>query len=577
MLHRIYSDLPTFKEVKFHAGLNIILTTKEKVSSDGRTRNGSGKSSLIELINTLLGSEIRSENSLKSKELVNYRFGLEVEIGGRGLIVEREGASPSRIYVKKLPGNFIPLSEDGRGYFIPNDEWLSFLGKYTFGLGEDSRSKNEPSFRSLFSYFARSTKGFDSPEKYFPQQPLGSIQVALTYLLHLDWRLARDFDGIRQKDKLIKALKTAANEGTLGEIIGSASDLRTEILLKSAQLEKLKRALSEFRVLPEYEAMEARASEIGKQLSLLSADDVADKEWLAQIERVLESELSADTTKVDRLFLEASLELPDFVKKRFDDVAAFHASIIKNRKEHLRQEVADISRRIEKRLEEKKKLDDERSGILLLLQSHGALNQYMEIQRSASRLDAEIEQLGKKLSATENLDEKTSELKIERHNLQKRMRIDHVERSNAIRDAVVSFAEISAGLYDEPGKFVIDPTENGPKFEFDIPGKKSTGKTKMQIFCFDMMLMKLWANRHHRPDMLVHDSVIFDGVDERQRAKALIIGAKMAEKYNFQYIVTMNSDDMPDMAAFPDFSLENYRVDLEITDTPTGGLFGLRF
>lgn len=77
--------------------------------------------------------------------------------------------------------------------------------------------------------------------------------------------------------------------------------------------------------------------------------------------------------------------------------------------------------------------------------------------------------------------------------------------------------------------------------------------------------------------MLVHDSVIFDGVDERQRAKALIIGAKMAEKYNFQYIVTMNSDDMPDMAAFPDFSLENYRVDLEITDTPTGGLFGLRF
>ena len=211
------------------------------------------------------------------------------------------------------------------------------------------------------------------------------------------------------------------------------------------------------------------------------------------------------------------------------------------------------------------------------LHIENALDQYMKLHGAFSKLDAEIELMSKKLEAVENLDDKTVDLKIERHNLQRKMRIDHVERDKAISDAIVSFADISNELYDEPGKFMIDSTDNGPAFEFDIPGKKSTGKTKMQVFCLDMTLMKLWVNDTKRPDVLIHDSVMFDGVDERQIAKALFIGAEMAEEYNFQYIVTMNSDDMPDMLNYPEFKLKNYRVDLNITDTETGGLLGLRF
>jgi uncharacterized protein YydD (DUF2326 family) len=237
----------------------------------------------------------------------------------------------------------------------------------------------------------------------------------------------------------------------------------------------------------------------------------------------------------------------------------------------------EISARVNQRFNEKQRLDNECSEILRLLKSHGALDQYMKLQGVLSNLEAEVELLSKKLEATEDLDDKKANLKIERSNLQRQMRIDHAERDKAIADAVLSFADISSELYDEPGKFIIDPTDNGPKFEFDIPGKKSTGKTKMQLFCFDMTLMKLWENEDKRPDVLVHDSVMFDGVDERQIAKALVIGATMAEKYDFQYIVTMNSDDMPDMSSYPEFELDKYRVNLAITDTETGGLFGLRF
>ncbi|HIF6032666.1 TPA: DUF2326 domain-containing protein [Vibrio parahaemolyticus] len=168
-------------------------------------------------------------------------------------------------------------------------------------------------------------------------------------------------------------------------------------------------------------------------------------------------------------------------------------------------------------------------------------------------------------------------MKIDKGVLKKKTLVDHSERSEAIRDAVVTFGQISEVLYAEPGRFTIEPTEDGPKFEFEIEGKKSTGKSKMQIFCFDMMMMKLWSSEKHRPKLLIHDSLLFDGVDERQVAKALYLGAEWAKKYDFQYVVTMNSDDLPDMTSYDDFNIDDYLVDLKITDTENGGLFGVRF
>lgn len=578
MLKRIYSDHPRFKSVKFHSGLNLVLAEKDSTSSDGQTRNGAGKSSLVELISTLYGGDLKKTSLLKTKDLLPYRFGMDLVVNDEPLTVERSGDQPTKIFVKRMPDGFLPLSELDGEFYCSNEAWVKRLGKIYFDLNESvTQTKHSPTFRSLISYFFRPSKGFESPEKYFPQQSTWSIQVALTYLLKLDWKIARRFESIRQKDKLIKALKDASNKGTLGEIMGSASDLKTEILLKRSRVQKLESELSNFKVLPEFEEKERRASEITKQLSTISADDTTDKEWLSQLERAIDDEGELSTSRVEKLFNEAAFELPDMVRRRFEEVSEFHDSIVRNRQDHLRQEMSEISNRIDHRHSEKKALDNERSDILRLLQTHGALDQYMKFQAELSKLDAELTQLEKKLEATENLDQKKLDLKIERHNLQQKLRINYSESDKAISDAIIAFAEISASLYEEPGRFVIDPTNNGPKFEFDIPGKKSTGKTKMQIFCFDMMLMKIWAGEPRRPNILVHDSIIFDGVDERQIAKALLIGSQMAERYKFQYIVTINSDDMPDMSSYPTFEIDNYRVDLKITDTETGGLFGFRF
>lgn len=44
----------------------------------------------------------------------------------------------------------------------------------------------------------------------------------------------------------------------------------------------------------------------------------------------------------------------------------------------------------------------------------------------------------------------------------------------------------------------------------------------IEVFCYDMLIAELSASRSHHPDFLVQNSTIFDGVDERQIAQALV-------------------------------------------------------
>jgi len=89
--------------------------------------------------------------------------------------------------------------------------------------------------------------------------------------------------------------------------------------------------------------------------------------------------------------------------------------------------------------------------------------------------------------------------------------------------------------------------------------------------------MLLSLRRGRSPGFLVHDSHLFDGVDERQVGKALDLGAKLAKQEGFQYIVTMNSDAIPKEVP-SGFQIEEYTLPIRLTDaSEDGGLFGFRF
>jgi len=90
------------------------------------------------------------------------------------------------------------------------------------------------------------------------------------------------------------------------------------------------------------------------------------------------------------------------------------------------------------------------------------------------------------------------------------------------------------------------------------------------------MLAQLWAQRDPAPNLLIHDSTLFDGVDERQVALALELVARESEQLNFQYICTLNSDMIPRTEFSPEFDFDSF-VRLRLTDDEGGNLLGVEF
>ncbi len=212
-----------------------------------------------------------------------------------------------------------------------------------------------------------------------------------------------------------------------------------------------------------------------------------------------------------------------------------------------------------------------------VLKTHGALEQFSKLQAAASRKEAEVENLRQRFEAAEQLEGTKNELEIERNRLTLRLRRDFAEQKERLSEAILAFEETSKRLYESAGSMTVEETSNGPIFQFPMQGSRSKGIKNMQIFCFDMMLMRLCAKRGIGPGFLVHDSHLFDGVDGRQVVSALKVGAETANELGFEYIVTMNEDDAF-KERIEEFELKNYVLPVVLTDArEDGGLFGFRF
>ncbi len=570
MIHTLYSDLPTFKTLEFHSGLNVLLAQKSDGATQKQTRNRAGKTSVIELIHFLLGADSPKDSLFQAEALREYGFGMVCDIGGRPFQIDRSGASKTRIHTNELPS--------GEQRTLTNPEWTRRLGKDWFGL--DNLPDRAPSFRALFAYFVRRqhSGAFSAPEKQATMQQLGDQQMALMYLLGLDWPIAADWQLVRERDKVREVLRKSASAGAFGSVIGKASDLRTQLVLAERKLKTVQDNLVSFKVLDEYCDLEQEASQLTRELNTLANQNTLDLAAIQDIKAALTTEVPPDLGDLEQVYRDAGVSLPEgLIKRRYDDVRAFHESVIRNRQSYLQSELTASQARIEVRDGDKRRLDSRRVEVMSILQSHGALDQFQRLQAEASQQAALVESLRQRFEAAEKLESTKTELEVERNLLTLRLRRDFTEQSGRLEDAIRAFEETSGQLYESAGSMQVEPTANGPAFKFPMQGSRSKGISNMQIFCFDMMLMRLCHQRGIGPGFLVHDSHLFDGVDGRQVIRALRVGAQTASELGFQYLVTMNEDD-----AFKEtesgFDLGEYVLPVRLTDaTEDGGLFGIRF
>ena len=194
MIHRIYSNLPKFKTLEFKSGLNVLLAEKTADSGSGLTRNRAGKSSMVETIHFLAGGSVSEKSPYSSKDLAGKTFGMEFDMSGKRVCVEREVKKGARFKVD--------------GSFVDGEEWRRRLGAAFFGLDSACEGGKEPSFRQMFAYFVRrqASNAFIDPFKQAVMQSTGDYQLALSYLLGLDWQISRDWQIAREREKTLDEL-----------------------------------------------------------------------------------------------------------------------------------------------------------------------------------------------------------------------------------------------------------------------------------------------------------------------------------------------------------------------------------
>ena len=294
MILSIESTLKTFKPVTFHGGLNVLLSDRTATSTDKHTRNSAGKTSLIEIIHFLLGSDCEKDSMFRLDELGIHTFKGTFRIAGELFTVARTGSDPSKIFLikggeerKDLPRKLDKASEQ---FYVSNMNWRVFLGHTMFALPADERGtlfdeSFTPTFRSMFSYFARrrNSGGFISPERQAEKQQRWDWQVNLSYLFGLDWQIPFDFNKIRAREKTLEELKKAVKIGAFGSVIGTVAELRPQVTVAEAKAYKLRQHLENFEVLESYKALSKKAAQIKTEMQSLTRRGVSLNETLEHL------------------------------------------------------------------------------------------------------------------------------------------------------------------------------------------------------------------------------------------------------------------------------------------------------
>lgn len=587
MIREIGSTLATFKGLRFHPGLNILLADRHEMSSETQTRNGSGKSSLVEIVHFLLGGSVGRESLFKASPLDAESFWGVFRFNGIEVRVERSASDPKRVFVEfehpsRKALEFEPDAASGREY-ISLDDWRRWLGHVVFKLPlfpvPPFDKAFAPSFRSLFGYFARRRQdgGFSAPDKYATALGTGTSQIALSYLFSLDWQLARDFELERGKKKehqaLRKRVKAKQEDG-----LDTVARIRHEVAVAKDKAQKLKKDVETFQVEEHYDELAREASAAANALEKLSREAAAVTSTIEHLEASVANETGTDGRDLAKLYSAAGIQLPGSVVRTFDEVRAFHASVVANRRYHLSGEMERNRLRAANVKAEMEAQAARRSEILATLSGKGAFKDLAAMQKLLAQQEETVARLESQYKEAQSIESASSERKIERENLFARLQADFREREPILNEALLAVAEAKEALYaDRSGAFEIVASTNGPEFKVNIEGDRSGGISNMEVFCFDYALYRQVTERLGGPGFLIHDSHLFDGVDERQVTTALVIGSEQADKLGGQYIVLMNSDEFEHLSFPKEFGLESKILPVRLQDTDSGGLFGIRF
>jgi uncharacterized protein YydD (DUF2326 family) len=579
VIRGISANHASFHSVTFTPGFNVVLADRTNEATKTDSRNALGKSTLISIIDFCLGAQVKAGDGIRSVALEGWAFSLDLSVDNHDFTVTREVDDSSFV---RLTGDVPPLpagvrADEARGMYLRLKEWTDSLGWIFFGL-QPEEGQYKPTFRAILPYFMRwGRAAFASAFEHRPGQQTWQTQLYVSFLLGLEWQFARERQQLRARKKQLDALKPVVQGDSINNVLGDVAELEAEVVRLDRMIDRQRESLASFNVLPQYRELESEANALTNVIHDLTNDNMLDRRLIQLYGSRMADESELDPAEVGRMYVEAGTLFPEQTLRRLEEVHAFHRQVADNRQRFLIAETARLGSAVQAREGEMAAAVEQRSSIMTLLSRSRALDEHVAMQERLGVAVARRESAASRLETLLNLRNAGAKLKVEENILYQQSLAAFEERRDEWRRIVSRFGEFTDVLYGREGQLLIDVTESGYKFGIEMRNIDSQGVGNMAVFCFDLALASEWSRRSPNPGFLVHDSTIFDGVDERQIARALELANRVSLEDGFQYICTLNSDLVPWTEFTSPFDLQQH-VRLRLTDsTEEGRLLGVRY
>jgi len=397
-------------------------------------------------------------------------------------------------------------------------------------------------------------------------------------LLGLDfYRVIQKHDAKKKLDEQIGLAKKYKDDKDLRDFYLGEKNAEMELASLKERIVKLEDDLSKFQIAKDYSEREAAANSLRLKIVEARNEEAILAARLADIELALTIRPDVTPDRVERLYTEAKIALPDAVTQRLIAVDAFHTRLRENRVKRLELEQKQAIAEQKKWLEKRTGLERELDYLLQYLNAHRALDEFTENNRYLSELSARKRKFEDYLAL---LDKYTNEAQRIRAEMGKAT-VETTEYLDGVKTHREYLMETFRGYVREfygdvpAGLLVRNNDKDDNQIRYDIEARiehdQADGINDVRIFCFDLLLLTL--RQRHGVDFLFHDSRLFADMDWHQRLTLFRLANRVCEKNGWQYIATINEDHIESVRGAAGKEFDQLFVAsraLELTDEPSG-------
>ena len=534
MIKKIYSrTLKTFKTIEFSEGFNFLVSE----SVNGKSNNGTGKTSLIQIINFCFGSS--TEKISTYEDLNKEEFSVDLVIENKTITLSRTPQNVTKIKIidkENLLGDGVLEDEPKTIDWVKNK-----LNKLIFGIENE-----EVSFRNLISPFMkRGAFAFNNIYKTHAMETNIVTQLKNSFLMNIPIEPIIELKALIEERESFLKLKEIKETDIIWKK-EKQNTLKSKIRNLDKEIKENEEKLKKFELtLNEKENMND-IHKINAELSNLIKEKYIYQNYIESNKKIINNDSLLGIEQIREILEESKFFVTNGEMKTLEEIQKYHIKLNKDRNERVKSLIESDQNKVK---EIESKIDDinlKKINILKEFDKKGYLDDYYSTNEIITNLKIEKSDLEKQLDVYIALNQIDTSCKEKVKSIIKKL--EKNDNCNNFKIINNKFKEYIRKIFDEDAKLIMECKNTGNyatrgyNYDWEIPRKLSSGYLKGCIAVYDLVLADFNSDRF--PIFLIHDSVVFESTDKQYVAKFLNLTNEIIGNNRFQYICCVNDDQI---------------------------------